>query len=1103
MQRVLRRVGRGRGRGRRFGDDGFFRLAMVSSIHQYCPAPPSLSCPVSRDNTSSIHSLSPYRKFQRTQPHKMASVPSLRVDACLFHPSQRTDQLHSEVNARNPVQINGCFSTKMRSVSAKKTSSDSISVAASHHHSRDVARVSNAAYMDCESAEEVFANTISDRVLCEEDESLQMHARNAWEEKTPISATPSALITSAIASQGLFAASYGGSGDLSRTKKLGGQEPSSGNQGAGLMDIKGVEGGFTYWGKHRLNGSGGGGAVRWSPAELSSRMESISLFKKVKCLPPPLPGRLLGMNKPSVIPLLQQSIRPRLNTAMNAVQEVSVVSEGEFKVADAPAASGAANSLCASSARGDDEEQQLSEEELLLDKVKKLCDMIHDYSYRYHTLNSPVISDATYDALVRELKEMESKLPAGETNSSVTAQVGAPPLLTMAKVEHSTPMLSLVSVNKEEELIGWHERFQHRLSLGSNTEQLLKAAWVVEPKVDGLALSLLYKGGKLVRAATRGDGYQGEDVTKNAWNVMGIPHNIPEYNPMSGTPLSVLEVRGEVYMTLEDFQQLNAAKVKSGDKPFANPRNAAVGSMRLLQTREGEQRGLNFMAFSISSIDQHLDTSGTTKTQWDTLLLLKELGFAVNDDNRRFESFDAALQYARRWQDTRLTLVYEADGVVFKIDDLATQLELGSIGGAPRWAVAWKFAAMEAVTVLEAIDLSIGRSGAIIPTAKLKPVELAGVTISRASLHNFRHVEKMGLCEGDHVVIQRAGDVIPQVVQVLKELRPAGVQLWVPPDTCPSCGGELTTSKDKHVTNCRNSKCPGRHSRQIEHFAKCLIHGLGPSILHQLQDEGLVTNPSDFYTLTTKVLSKLDGLGKRSAEKLVKAIQVSKQKSLWELIVALGIPTVGNVAAKLLEKWFGSLDRLLSAKEEEFLHIPGIGRISAAAIKEWCSDPFNIQLVNKLQEAGFSPSIRNPEIEKFTNKDITLIPVPTMETEERVHRSNEDSSETDSLHSSTESDVESKLQGKVVVITGEFKEFSREELEQLVQANGGQVRKSVTAKTTFVVAGENPGPTKMTRAMQLGVEVHDIVFLKELLELNLLSDDQTSRDHTFEHAVPG
>jgi hypothetical protein len=392
MQRVLRRVaaGRGRGRGRRFGDDGFFRLAMVSSIHQYCPAPPSLPCPVSRDNTSSIHSLSPYRKFQRTQPHKMASVPSLRVDGCLFHPSQRTDQLHSEVNARNPVQINGCFSTKMRSVSAKKTSSDSISVAASHHHSRNVARVSNAAYMDCGSAEEVFATTISDRVLCEEDESLQMHARNAWEEKTPICATPSELITSAIASQGLFAASYGDSGDLSRTKKLGGQEPSSGSWGAGVMNIKGVEGGFTYWGKHRLNGSVGGGAVRWSPVELSSRMESISLFKKVKCLPPPLPGRLLGMNEPSVIPLLQQSIGPRSNTAMNAVQEVSLVSEGEFKVADAPAASGAANSLCTSSARGDDEEQ-LSEEKLLLDKVKKLRDMIRDYSYQYHTLNSPVI----------------------------------------------------------------------------------------------------------------------------------------------------------------------------------------------------------------------------------------------------------------------------------------------------------------------------------------------------------------------------------------------------------------------------------------------------------------------------------------------------------------------------------------------------------------------------------------------------------------------------------------------------------------------------------------------------------------------------------------
>lgn len=679
---------------------------------------------------------------------------------------------------------------------------------------------------------------------------------------------------------------------------------------------------------------------------------------------------------------------------------------------------------------------------------------------------------------MRELKDLESKLPAEASEESVTAKVGAPPPLEIAKVRHAVPMLSLAAVYKEDELKAWHERLQQRLNRMSNGEQPSTGAWVVEPKVDGIALTLLYERGKLVCAATRGDGAEGEDVTHNARNLKGVPEVLSDHHKEINLQESVLEVRGEVYMTLLDFQELNDMKVKGGEKPFANPRNATAGSMRILKNRDGDDRRLSFMAYAILSPEDNVSAGVETpprlvRAQWDALNLLKQLDFSVNDDNRKFASFDDALHYATRWRDSRSTLKYESDGVVFKINDLATQAKLGVVGSDPRWAVAWKFAATEVVTILEGIELSIGRSGAIIPNARLKPVGLGGVTISRASLHNFGMVEKLGICEGDHVVVQRAGDVIPQVVQVLRELRSDHMHSWVPPDRCPFCNGELTVSKDNNITSCCNNKCPGRHSRKIKHFAKTLFKGLGPSILSDLEEAGMVVDPADFYALDVVSLSRLDGLGEKSAAKLVKAIEESKGKALWELITALGIPSVGVTAAKLLEQWFGSMERLLVASREELLLVPGIGTVSASAIHDWCTDPFNVQLVSSIKEAGFSPTFNDPEIENHAAGN-ALSDSASQTTTSKVRTTDSEESK---------GNVETpRLQGKNVVVTGEFEEYSREQIEQLVVLNGGQLRKSVNSKTSFIVAGQSPGPSKMTKAAQLAVPVLDISSFQQLLE---------------------
>ncbi|CAM6087570.1 unnamed protein product [Calypogeia fissa] len=745
-------------------------------------------------------------------------------------------------------------------------------------------------------------------------------------------------------------------------------------------------------------------------------------------------------------------------------------------------------------------------------EISRLRNSISQYAYRYHTLDSPVISDAAYDSLVKELVNLEAQVATSETSPSVG--VAAPPSPDFLKVLHSVPMLSLASVQKEEEVLLWYRKLQQKLGLDLNT-----SGWVAEPKVDGLALSLRYEDGILKRAATRGNGIQGEDVTHNAQRVLGIPLTIPQNLPGTECPLTELEVRGEIFMSLKDFEELNASKIQAGEKPFSNPRNAAAGSMRLLSSNSNELRPLSFMAYSVGVIKESTEedsekSSLIPTSQWEVLQLLNSAGFPVNEDNRLCESFDSALEYAESWRSMRKNLEYEADGVVLKVNDLETQASLGSTGTDPRWALAWKFAATEAVSVLEGIELTIGRSGAMIPNARLKPVELGGAVISRASLHNFRHVKALGLCEGDHVVVQRAGDVIPKVVQVLEDLRPETATPWVPPQECPTCGSALTEASASAMIFCSNSTCPSRHSRQVGHFAKTLIPGLGSATLSRLEED-LVKDPADFYDLDEKSLSKVKGFGKQSIKKLLKSIEESKQQDLWLFIAALGIPKVGTNTAKELAKTFGSLQALMESDASGFTDVPGIGPATASSIFDWCQTEVNIELVHRLEEAGCkingnqviethgsdskedslikgaSPGLTgesegSPDVVEDRTEDIkTSVSVKESDVVEdldleEVIKTDESEEIPWDLKKDDEAveDVTSQpstppLSGKSIVITGDFGTMKREDMKKLVTLHGGAVRTSVTSKTSFLLCGNRPGPLKVAEASRRGVEMLD------------------------------
>jgi len=652
------------------------------------------------------------------------------------------------------------------------------------------------------------------------------------------------------------------------------------------------------------------------------------------------------------------------------------------------------------------------------ERAAKLRELIHYHNYRYHTLNDPEISDAEYDALFRELREIEEAHPELITPDSPTQRVGSEPLPEFAKVTHPHPMTSLSDASSREEVAAWLQRV--RRMLGDEVE----LEFVAEPKIDGLAVALTYEEGLLVRGATRGDGVVGEDITANVRTIRNVPLRIPVTGGEAPPP--VIEVRGEIYMPRDLFEAMNRRREEQGQEPFANPRNAAAGSVRQLDPRVTAERPLRLFAYAVGYSE-----GITLRTQWESLQYLRRLGFAVNDDIRLFADFDALLAYCEEWMDRRDDYNYEADGVVIKINDLSLQERLGIVGNAPRWAVAFKFPSREATTRLHEIRVNVGRTGVLTPYAVLEPVRLGGVTIRQASLHNFEDLARKDIREGDTVVVQRAGDVIPQVVRPVVALRDGSQQPYVPPDKCPVCGEPVVKEEGEVAVYCVNATCPAQVVRRIEHWVSrgaMDIESFGERLSQDLVEKGLLEDVADLYSLRVEDLLPLEGFAEKRATNLVQAISASKERPLWRVLVGLGIRGVGSQVAQVLTAHYHSIDALMQATPEELQEIESIGPVLARSVTEFFGRERHRQLIEKLRRHGISLADEEPESERG--------PTP--------------------------------LQGLTFVITGTLPSMSRDAATKLIEQHGGRVTGSVSGNTDYLLVGENPGGTKYDKAQSLG-----------------------------------
>ncbi len=668
-------------------------------------------------------------------------------------------------------------------------------------------------------------------------------------------------------------------------------------------------------------------------------------------------------------------------------------------------------------------------------RIAELRNRINEHNYRYYALDDPAISDAAYDALMQELRDLEAAHPDLLTPDSPTQRVGAPPASHFAKVRHAQPMLSLGNAFDEAELHAWHERVRRLLG----NEAVL--AFVVEPKIDGLAVSLLYRQGHFVQGATRGDGEEGEDITANLRTIQSIPLTLraappppeqetPPQPSQPPQPPEVLEVRGEVYLRLADFDALNTRLSAAGERIAANPRNAAAGSLRQKDPAITSQRPLRFFAY----------TTGVTRgvsfrSQWETLQTLRSLGFPVNQDARRFEHFTEVVAFCREWMARRDQLDYEADGVVIKIDDRYQQAELGVVGRDPRWAIAYKFPAREAVTRLLAVTVNVGRTGVVTPNAELEPVELSGVTVRNASLHNADYLAQRDIRIGDYVTIKRAGDVIPFVIGPVVNRRSGDEQPYQFPTHCPACGTPLEREEGEAAWRCPNfGICPAQVVRRIEHFVSrgaLDIVGIGERQAELFVNRGMVNDVADLYALRAEDFEGMEGFGEKRIANVLEAIEQSKQRPLDRLIVGLGIRYVGTVAAQALARHFGSLERLMQASKEELEAIEGIGPVAASSVLDFFGQEDNRRLVHKLKAAGLTVTASGSQERRGT-----------------------------------------ALEGKTFVLTGTMPNLSREQAATLIQSQGGKVTGTVSKKTSYVVVGESPG-SKLARAQTLGVPVLD------------------------------
>ena len=662
-------------------------------------------------------------------------------------------------------------------------------------------------------------------------------------------------------------------------------------------------------------------------------------------------------------------------------------------------------------------------------RIKQLREEIESHNYRYYVLDAPVIPDTEFDKLFRELQQLETDYPQLATPDSPTQRVGARPAAEFAQITHRVPMLSLNNAFADDEV----EAFDRRVREGLGRENI---DYAVEPKFDGLAISLVYERGMLVLAATRGDGYSGEDVTANVKTIHAVPLKLHTAHPPA-----LLEVRGEVLMLKRDFESLNAAQRAKGEKEFANPRNAAAGSLRQLDSKITAARKLTFFAYALGAAEGvSLPRRHSQVMDW-----LSELHFPVCHERRVVSGVSGLLAYYRELGAKRDTLPYEIDGVVYKVNDLAAQNELGFVSRAPRFAIAHKYPAQEMMTEVLDIDVQVGRTGAITPVARLKPVFVGGVTVTNATLHNEDEVRRKDVRIGDFVIVRRAGDVIPEVVSVIQEKRPDTARPFVMPAHCPVCGSHIVRLADEAVARCSGGLfCPAQRKQALLHFAgrrAMDIEGLGDKLVEQLVDSGLVHTPADIYKLGMASLVNLERMAEKSASNILAAIERSKHTRLERFIYGLGIRNVGEATAKDLARYFGTLEALMGADEAQLIAVPDVGPIVAQSIVQFFAEPHNTEVVAQLRAAG----VTWPEGE---GRQATL---------------------------------QSALSGKSFVLTGTLPHLSRDEAKAKIEALGGKVSGSVSKKTDYVVAGADAG-SKLSRAQELGVALLDEEGLLKLLD---------------------
>jgi len=657
------------------------------------------------------------------------------------------------------------------------------------------------------------------------------------------------------------------------------------------------------------------------------------------------------------------------------------------------------------------------------EQIEKLRAEIRRHEYLYYVQDAPEISDAQYDLLMRELQALEQENPALVTPESPTQRVGGKPKEGFAKVTHSRPMLSLDNAYNEEELRGWDRRV-HELAGRDKVE------YVCELKLDGMSLALWYRDGKLARGITRGDGTIGEDVTSNVRTIRSIPLEV-QHKSLPGN----FEVRGEVVMPIASFNRMNDEREQQGLSRFANPRNAAAGTIRVLEPNIVAQRRLDYYAYfaltheGVELFDEHAEA----------LKNMTAAGFKVNTNHRKAKDIDQVWAFIREWEGKRDSLGYEIDGIVVKVSSSRLQRELGFTGKAPRWAIAYKYAARAGETVVEDIQVQVGRTGKLTPVAWLKPVPIGGTTVSRATLHNMDEIERLGVKIGDWVVVERGGDVIPKVVRVMTE-KARGTKRFKMPERCPECGGHVVRVEGEADHRCINAACPAKVRESILHFASrgvMNIEGMGESLVNQLADRGLVKTVADIFDLDEAKLLTLERMGKKSAQNVLGEIERAKGLPLERVIFGLGIRFVGERTAQLLAEHFGSMDALMEASEDELQQVSEVGTRVAAAIREFFAEPQNRKLVERLRKAGL----------RFTGQK-----------RERG----------------------TKLAEKTFVITGTLPSYSRDEAKKLIEDAGGRVSGSVSKKTDFVLAGSDPG-SKLDKARELGIRVIDEDGLKHLL----------------------